>query len=379
VADDIVYKMVRLRDANPTINPGWMALDRWLAEVAKAHGDLDRLVRTDIFDLENNYSGDFINITEEEYNSMDIISGIIIDRPTWDAFLTSINSYADVPVHWPNETSVEKTNWPCEKLGTKSLYFTATEEDLLVTILGSLDGGLTFPITAESEFAVDVGSPVLKPISNFYHALKIQVKPAVDDAHGTLKVSGGGTSIPGMSDVEVTALLDKTGLATQTTLAAILAKLITAPSTEAKQDTIKTAIDAITTKLSADPATQTTLAAILAKLIAAPATEAGQQPPATTVTHDSIALTAANTEYSLVIPTGCKKLTFRTVQADGKTPGDDLLYAFVTGKVDHPTLYEHMLLDGGAVYSESNLSLSSKTLYVAGITAGDIVLLEMWS
>lgn len=208
MADDIVYKMVRLRDANPTINPGWMALDRWLAEVAKAHGDLDRLVRTDIFDLENNYSGDFINITEEEYNNMDIISGIIIDRPTWDAFLTSINSYADVPVHWPNETSVEKTNWPCEKLGTKSLYFTATEEDLLVTILGSLDGGLTFPITAESEFAVDVGSPVLKPISNFYHALKIQVKPAVDDAHGTLKVSGGGTSIPGMSDVEVTALLD---------------------------------------------------------------------------------------------------------------------------------------------------------------------------
>jgi len=170
-----------------------------------------------------------------------------------------------------------------------------------------------------------------------------------------------------------------TGMASEETAAAILAKLITAPSTEAKQDTIKTAIDAITTKLSADPATQTTLAAILAKLIAAPATEAGQQPPATTVTHDSIALTAANTEYSLVIPTGCKKLTFRTVRADGKTPGDDLLYAFVTGKVDHPTLCEHMLLDGGAVYSESNLNLSSKTLYVAGITAGDIVLLEMWS
>jgi hypothetical protein len=57
--------------------------------------------------------------------------------------------------------------------------------------------------------------------------------------------------------------------ATQTTLAAILAKLIAAPATEAKQD-------AIVAKLSADPATQTTLAAILAKLIAAPATEAKQ-------------------------------------------------------------------------------------------------------
>lgn len=39
-------------------------------------------------------------------------------------------------------------------------------------------------------------------------------------------------------------------------------------STSAKQDTIKTAIDAITTKLSADPATQTTLAALSAKFAA---------------------------------------------------------------------------------------------------------------
>jgi hypothetical protein len=53
-------------------------------------------------------------------------------------------------------------------------------------------------------------------------------------------------------DTEITATLDPTGLATQTTLAAVLAKL------------------------SADPATQTTLAAILAKIIAAPASEAKQ-------------------------------------------------------------------------------------------------------
>ncbi|MDD5009971.1 MAG: hypothetical protein PHC68_16410 [Syntrophorhabdaceae bacterium] len=127
----------------------------------------------------------------------------------------------------------------------------------------------------------------------------------------------------------------------------------------------------ILAKLSADPSTATLQTAGNASLSSISAS--------TTCTHDSIALTAANTEYSLVIPTNCKKISFRTVQADGKTPGGDILYAFVTGKVDHPTLYEHMLLDGGAVYSESNLSLSSKTLYVAGITAGDIVLLEMWT
>lgn len=74
--------------------------------------------------------------------------------------------------------------------------------------------------------------------------------------------------------------------ATETTSAAILAKLIAAPSTEAKQDDLNALIviiDAVldtikldTAKISSDQATETTVAAILAKLIAAPATEAKQ-------------------------------------------------------------------------------------------------------
>lgn len=59
--------------------------------------------------------------------------------------------------------------------------------------------------------------------------------------------------------------------ATQTTLAALLAKFIAAPATEAKQDTGNTSLSTIA---GMDFATQTTLAAILSKLIAAPATEA---------------------------------------------------------------------------------------------------------
>jgi hypothetical protein len=51
-----------------------------------------------------------------------------------------------------------------------------------------------------------------------------------------------------------------------TNLASILAKVIAAPATEAKQDTL----------IAKDFATQTTLAALLAKVIAAPATEAKQ-------------------------------------------------------------------------------------------------------
>jgi len=54
--------------------------------------------------------------------------------------------------------------------------------------------------------------------------------------------------------------------ATQTTLAAILAKIIAAPATEAKQDTLIGHVDGV----------ESALASILAKLIAAPATEAKQ-------------------------------------------------------------------------------------------------------
>lgn len=52
-----------------------------------------------------------------------------------------------------------------------------------------------------------------------------------------------------------------TDMATQTTLAAILAKLLTAPATEAKQDTGNTSLATIAGK---DFATQTTLSALLA-------------------------------------------------------------------------------------------------------------------
>jgi hypothetical protein len=68
--------------------------------------------------------------------------------------------------------------------------------------------------------------------------------------------------------------------ATQTTLAAVLAKIISAPATEAKQDVLnakdfatQVTLAAVLAKLSADPATQTTLAAVLAKLSSDPATQ----------------------------------------------------------------------------------------------------------
>jgi len=65
--------------------------------------------------------------------------------------------------------------------------------------------------------------------------------------------------------------------ATQTTLAAILAKIIAAPATEAKQTGILDFVESIALILNQqDFATQSTSAAILAKIITAPSTEAKQ-------------------------------------------------------------------------------------------------------
>lgn len=105
--------------------------------------------------------------------------------------------------------------------------------------------------------------------------------------------AAAAASRPVALSTEDKAALD--ALATQATAAAILAKIIAAPATEAKQDTGNASLvsigsllatqagylDGIETLLGA-LGTQTTLAAILAKIIAAPSTEAKQD---TEITH----------------------------------------------------------------------------------------------
>jgi len=109
--------------------------------------------------------------------------------------------------------------------------------------------------------------------------------------------SSGNEIIPSTSALQTAGnalltLIAGEDFATEDTLADILAKIIAAPATEAKQDTGNTALANILAKLSGDPATQTTLAAILAKIIAAPATEAKQDTANTSLANLDIALTA---------------------------------------------------------------------------------------
>ncbi len=94
---------------------------------------------------------------------------------------TTVNTYVDVD------------SWDTLVLKTKRFQFTATTNDLTVRVLGSLDGGTTYPLTAIAEFAVTVlGSPVTQVDTTFYTNIKVQVKPTVADTHGSLatKVAG---------------------------------------------------------------------------------------------------------------------------------------------------------------------------------------------
>ena len=119
---------------------------------------------------------------------------------------------------------------------------------------------------------------------------KILVAPATEAKQDTLNTAVGllakltdtqpvsAASLPlpsgASTSANQTTLIAK-DFATQTTLAAVLAKLIAAPATEAKQDTLNTAVGLL--------GTQTTSAAILAKIIASPATEAKQDTQNTSI------------------------------------------------------------------------------------------------
>jgi hypothetical protein len=134
-----------------------------------------------------------------------VINGHIYDNPAWDNFTTSSNGYVNVPLKLDAQAreATASTFWNCEGLVTKTLYFKATTYNLQVKILGSLDHGVTFPITAVAEFDVLVATPIRKDISADYHALKIQVQPKVDGAFGVLSVTGGGSSLTPASNVTI--------------------------------------------------------------------------------------------------------------------------------------------------------------------------------
>lgn len=107
---------------------------------------------------------------------------ILTEHDAFADLLTSADTYVDVGV------------WNSIFALTKHFHFIATTNDLLVKILGSLDGGATYPIVVVAEFAVDPGTPISKTITLYFSHLKVQVKPAIAAAHGTLATQFAGAS-----------------------------------------------------------------------------------------------------------------------------------------------------------------------------------------
>ena len=121
---------------------------------------------------------------------------VIRDKQNFPAFLTASTSYVNVPINSSGETI-----WNTELLATKIFTFIATNYNVYVKILGSQDGGLTFNKTPLAETLITVGQIITEPISDYYSALKVQVKSATS-SYGTLVVSGIGTSL--VTSVSVT-------------------------------------------------------------------------------------------------------------------------------------------------------------------------------
>lgn len=142
---------------------------------------------------------------------------------------------------------------------------------------------------------------IYNPVTDEYEVLQGENGASRHIIYGTdgqpISTTGNKLAVRASEIETLLESLDGKDFATQTTLSQILAKIIAAPATEAKQTAIELILNsldgkdystlakqneilaklaALETKLSSDPATQTTLAAILAKIIAAPATEAKQ-------------------------------------------------------------------------------------------------------
>ncbi len=83
---------------------------------------------------------------------------------------------------------------------TLTFLFTATTNNLVVNLLGTLDG-TNYDVTVEADIAVNVGTPVKKTYivgassHPYLVGIKVQVKPAVGGNNGTLATKWACASV----------------------------------------------------------------------------------------------------------------------------------------------------------------------------------------
>jgi hypothetical protein len=93
---------------------------------------------------------------------------------------------------------------------------------------------------------------------------------------------------------------------------------------------------------------------------------------ATTPLEDNVPMTNADTQYSSVLPAGCKKFSIQV------RDGTAARFAFTTGKVA-TSIAHYETLPADSIYYEDNLNLTSKTIYFACAVAGKVMEVVSWS
>lgn len=172
--------------------------------------------------------------------------------------------------------------------------------DTLESLIAALRDRLP-TVLANNRLVVD-GSGVTQPISA--SALPLPSGAATDSALQAVRDRLPSALVSGRVSVDGSAVTQPVsgGFATQTTLEAVLDKIIAAPATAANQSATNTTLSSILSKLITAPATESTLDAIKTKLITAPATETKQDTQITRLTETRDRLNAGIQVGSLKLP-----------------------------------------------------------------------------
>jgi len=96
---------------------------------------------------------------------------------------------------------------------------------------------------------------------------------------------------------------------------------------------------------------------------------------ASTCTFYNVTMTTKNTEYSQVLPDGCKSFY---IGIRGGVATDLLRIAFVTGKVAGPTA-PYNQITGESDWGNKDVYLDGKTLFFAYSEDGKVAQIEAWT
>ena len=106
--------------------------------------------------------------------------GVVSDTNRLDPVLTTSNAFTSI------------FNWPTALLKTKRVELTVTGNPVALRLMGSLDGGASFPHTVQGSVSV-TGSTAIT-VTDYYNAIEVAIAPATPNSHGTATVACAGVS-----------------------------------------------------------------------------------------------------------------------------------------------------------------------------------------